>query len=60
MVTPGKLESLKSTFMVLGIIEFEVPSPNEGVIDFERYALKVALYPSMFSSGEPAFLPPSV
>lgn len=48
VMTPGKLESLKSNFKVPDIIEFEVLSLNEGAID---YASNVALYHSMFSSG---------
>lgn len=51
VATPGKLESLMLNFKVLGIIEFEVPSSNEGIIDSEGYASKVALYHSMFSSS---------
>lgn len=50
-MTPSELESLKSTFKVSGIMEFEVLEPQEEGVDFEGYASKVALYPCMFSSS---------
>lgn len=46
-MTPSELESLKTKFKVLGIVELEVSSLDEGT----RHHLKVVLYPSMFSSG---------
>lgn len=49
-MTPCELESLKPTFEVPNIVAFEVPAPQEGVMDLEGYTLKAALYPSMFSS----------
>lgn len=45
MVTPNELDSLKMQYKVSGIIELEVMSLDEGVVDFEGFTSKVAIYP---------------
>lgn len=36
---------------MVGIVELEVPLPDKSIVDSKGYALKVALYPNMFSNG---------
>lgn len=50
-MTPCQLESLKLEYKGLGIVYFEVPSPEEGAIDSEGFSSKVVLYPTKFSSS---------
>lgn len=38
-------------YKVLGVINLVVPSLDEGFVDSEGFTSKVALYPTMFSSG---------
>lgn len=52
MVTPSEFESLKSTLKVPNIMEFVVSMPQEGAIDFDSYASKMALYNFIQTSGE--------
>lgn len=43
VVTPGELESLKMEYKVSGIFNFEIPLPDEGVVDSEGFASKVVV-----------------
>lgn len=50
-VTPSELESLNTTYKVLGIVKLEVSFLDEGTVDSKGCVLKVAVHPSMFSGG---------